>query len=51
MNFASGMPMLVLDHWGGVLADRLDKRRILLATQVVQIVLACGRLAGRHAAR
>jgi MFS family permease len=40
MNFASGLPMLVLTTWGGVLADRLDKRRILLATQIVQIAIA-----------
>ena len=40
LNFASGIPMLVFASWGGVLADRLDKRRILLATQVVQIILA-----------
>jgi MFS family permease len=40
LNFASGIPMLVLASWGGILADRHDKRRILLVTQVVQIVLA-----------
>jgi MFS family permease len=40
LNFASGIPMLILASWGGVLADRLDKRRILLVTQVVQILLA-----------
>jgi MFS family permease len=42
LNFASGIPMLVFASWGGVLADRLDKRRILLITQVVQIILALG---------
>jgi MFS family permease len=40
MNLASGLPMLVLTAWGGVIADRLDKRRILLATQVIQIATA-----------
>jgi len=40
MNLASGLPMLLLTTWGGVLADRHDKRRILLATQVVQIAVA-----------
>ncbi len=40
MNLASGLPMLILTTWGGVLADRLDKRKILLATQVVQIAVA-----------
>ncbi len=40
MNFASVLPRLLLTTWGGVLADRLDKRRILLATQIVQIAIA-----------
>ena len=51
MNFASGIPMLVLTMWGGVLADRLDKRRILLATQVVQIASPSGSAGWWHAAR
>jgi len=40
LNFASGIPMLIFASWGGVMADRLDKRHILLVTQVIQIVLA-----------
>src|SRR5476649_1923089 len=40
INFCAGVPMLVLTTWGGVMADRLDKRRILLWTQVVQIAIA-----------
>jgi len=40
MNFASGFPMLVLTMFGGVLADRYDKRLILLATLTVQAALA-----------
>ncbi|WP_049975799.1 MFS transporter [Chthoniobacter flavus] len=40
LNFASGIPMLVFASWGGVLADRHDKRRILLLTQIVQIITA-----------
>ncbi len=40
LNFASGIPMLVFASWGGVLADRHDKRHILLVTQVIQIILA-----------
>lgn len=40
LNFASGLPMLIFASWGGVLADRHDKRRILLITQVVQIITA-----------
>ncbi len=33
-------PVLFLGAWGGVLADRHDKRRILLATQIAFAVLA-----------
>ena len=40
INLASGLPMLALTMWGGVVADRFDKRRILLATQVVQALIA-----------
>lgn len=40
VNFASGLPMIALTMYGGVLADRHDKRRILIATQVVQAALA-----------
>jgi len=40
VNFASGVPMILLTMYGGVIADRFDKRRILLATLAVQAVLA-----------
>lgn len=40
VNFASGLPMLALTMYGGTVADRCDKRRILIATQVVQAALA-----------
>jgi MFS family permease len=40
VNFATGIPMLILALTGGVLADRLNKRNILLAAQVLQIVFA-----------
>jgi len=33
-------PILVLGAWAGVVADRLDKRRLLLATQVAMASLA-----------
>jgi MFS family permease len=33
-------PMLVLGAWAGVVADRLDKRRLLLATQAAMALLA-----------
>jgi MFS family permease len=39
-NFAAGIPMLALTMIGGSAADRFDKRKILLATQFVQIALA-----------
>lgn len=34
------LPMLLFGVWGGLLADRLDKRRLLIATQASQGVLA-----------
>jgi len=40
ISFCAGLPLLALTMHGGIVADRYDKRRILLATQVVQIVLA-----------
>src|ERR1041385_7455704 len=39
-NLAAGLPMLLLTMVGGSVADRFDKRKILLATQYLQIVLA-----------
>jgi MFS family permease len=35
-------PMLLLGAWGGVLADRLDKRKVLLGTQAAAGLLAAG---------
>ncbi|HEY3438344.1 MAG TPA: MFS transporter [Actinotalea sp.] len=35
-------PVLFLSAWAGVLADRLDRRKLLIATQVSQGVLAGG---------
>jgi MFS family permease len=40
INLASGLPMLALTMWGGVVADRFDKRRILLAALLIQAVIA-----------
>src|SRR5262249_54918487 len=34
------VPMLLAGAWGGVIADRFDKRRILVATQSVMAALA-----------
>lgn len=35
------LPMLLLSPWGGVWADRLDRRRVLIVTQVIAALLAC----------
>ncbi|MEY2494567.1 MAG: hypothetical protein QOJ45_1059 [Verrucomicrobiota bacterium] len=40
VNFAAGIPTLALTMIGGSAADRYDKRMILIATQVVQIICA-----------
>src|SRR6266403_5916481 len=40
VNFAAGLPMIFLTMFGGSMADRFDKRWILVWTQVVQIALA-----------
>jgi MFS family permease len=46
-------PMLVLGAWAGVVADRLDKRRLLLATQaaMASLALALGLLTATGAIR
>src|SRR5216110_2020500 len=41
-NFAAGIPTLALTMYGGSVADRFDKRKILIATQIAQIALAIG---------
>jgi MFS family permease len=40
VNFASGMPMLLLTMYGGVVADRYDKRLVIIATLIAQSMLA-----------
>ncbi len=40
LNFANAVPALAVMLFGGVLADRADKRRILLVTQAVMCALA-----------
>jgi MFS family permease len=40
LNFANAVPSLLVMLFGGVLADRADKRRILIVTQAVMAVLA-----------
>jgi len=40
VNLCAGLPMLALTMVGGSVADKFDKRKILLITQYIQIVLA-----------
>src|SRR5881394_876432 len=40
VNLCAGLPMLALTMVGGSAADRFDKRKILLATQYIQIGIA-----------
>ena len=40
VNLCASVPMLALTMIGGSVADRYDKRKILLTAQVVQIILA-----------
>ncbi len=42
VNFAAGIPMLALTMFGGIIADRHDKRLILGAVLIVQAGLAVG---------
>ena len=44
------LPMLLLGSWGGVLADRLDKRRLLTITQTLMVIPARHAL-GAHRGR
>lgn len=40
VGFAGSIPFLVFTLLGGVIADRVDKRRLLLVTQTVMMILA-----------
>src|SRR5919199_5668504 len=40
LNFANFVPVLVLAPWAGSVADRFDRRRVLLATQLVAAALS-----------
>jgi MFS family permease len=50
VNFAGGLPMLILFRVGGMYADKYDKRFILQACQVAQIAFAVvmGTLIAQH---
>ena len=47
------LPVLVLGTWGGVVADRVDKRRLLVVTQTAAglLALVLGVLVGLHVVR
>lgn len=40
--FLNGLPILLLTMLGGVLADRMDRRHLLIASQVLQMTAAFG---------
>src|SRR5918912_670902 len=40
VNFVQGVPALFLSLVGGVLADRIERRRLMLVTQAAQMLLA-----------
>lgn len=40
VGFAGSIPFLFVTLFGGVIADRVDKRRLLLVTQTVMMILA-----------
>jgi MFS family permease len=40
INITSGVPMLLLSLFGGVVADRIDRRRIVMVTQSILIMLS-----------
>jgi MFS family permease len=40
LNFCQFVPVLVLSTWAGSLADRIDRKRLLLVTQLVATVLS-----------
>jgi MFS family permease len=40
VGFAGSIPFLIFTLFGGVIADRVDKRRLLLVTQTIMMMLA-----------
>ena len=42
LNFSQFIPILVLTPWAGGLADRVDRRKLLLVSQSLAVVLAAG---------
>jgi predicted MFS family arabinose efflux permease len=45
LGLAQGIPLVVFQLWGGVLADRMNRLRLLLATQVLTTATLVGALA------
>jgi predicted MFS family arabinose efflux permease len=45
-SFVASIPTVVLLPFGGVIADRLDRRKLLIGTNVVNALLAAGLAAG-----
>jgi MFS family permease len=41
LGLAQGIPLVVFQLWGGVLADRMNRLRLLLATQVLTTATLC----------
>jgi MFS family permease len=42
LNFSQFIPILVLTPWAGSLADRLDRRKLLLVSQSLAVLLSSG---------
>ncbi|HYY63140.1 MAG TPA: MFS transporter [Gaiellaceae bacterium] len=42
LNFSQFIPILLLTPWAGSLADRIDRRRLLLVSQSLAVLLAAG---------
>ena len=40
VTFSAGLPFLVVAPFGGALIDRIDRRRLMLACQVIAFSLA-----------
>lgn len=41
VSFASSLPMLVVSPFAGLVVDRVDRRRVVLVTQTIQMLQAC----------
>jgi len=40
VGFANAVPVLIFSLWGGVIADRVPKRSLIIATQAISMVMA-----------